>query len=73
MNEVTVRELGGEIWSELGCRSQEAGDKLAGLHWQKTEAITDLIMAILARHAGKCIKNDEDIPITPLPLRQHKV
>lgn len=57
----TVRELGGEIYSEL---YQRVADEKVG--WQVKTEIVDLIMGVLARHAGSIIENDEDLPVTPL-------
>jgi hypothetical protein len=57
----TVRELGGEIWSEL-----EKADVAQQVDWQVRNAIVDLVMGVLARHAGKRLENDADFPVTPL-------
>jgi hypothetical protein len=61
----TVRELGGEIWAEL--RNAELAQQI---DWQVRNAIVDLIMGVLARHAGKRLENDSDLPVTPLPRSQ---
>jgi hypothetical protein len=57
----TVRELGGEIYSELYQRV--ANEKVS---WQVKTEIVDIIMGVLARHAGSKIENDEGLPVTPL-------
>jgi len=57
----TVRELGGEVWSEL-----ERCDVAHDVDWRVRNAIVDLVMGVLARHAGKQIENDADLPVTPL-------
>jgi hypothetical protein len=57
----TVRELGGEIYSELYQRV--ADEKVS---WQVKAEIVDIIMGVLARHAGSKIENDEGLPVTPL-------
>lgn len=57
----TVRELGGEIYSELDQRI--ADEKVS---WQTKTEIVDLIMGVLARHAGSRIENDEGLPVAPL-------
>jgi hypothetical protein len=57
----TVRELGGEIWAEL-----EKAEVAQQVDWQVRNAIVDLIMGVLARHAGKRLENDADLPVTPL-------
>lgn len=61
----TVRELGGEIWSEL-----EKADVAQQVDWQVRNAIVDLVMGVLARHAGKRLENDSDLPVTPLARSQ---
>lgn len=61
----TVRELGGEIWSEL-----EKADVAQQVDWQVRNAIIDLVMGVLARHAGKRLENDADLPVVPLARSQ---
>jgi hypothetical protein len=61
--QVTVRELGGEIWAELS--SLPDGET----NWQTKNAIVDLVMGVIARHIGAAIKNDRDLPVLPLPVR----
>jgi hypothetical protein len=61
----TVRELGGEIWSEL-----EKADVAQQVDWQVRNAIVDLVMSVLARHSGKRLENDSDLPVTPLARSQ---
>jgi hypothetical protein len=60
-NERTVRELGGEIWHEIRKRIPEED-----VNWEKKEKLTELIMAVLARHVGATIANDRDLPVEPL-------
>ena len=68
MNEVTVRELGGEIWAELfAAEGRGEPELICSLSAETTNALIDFIMSVLARHEGKHIKNDADLPITPLP------
>jgi len=57
----TIRELGGEIWSEL--------QHFEGLDWKLGNRITDVVMGVLARHDGSLMVNDKDLPVTPLPPR----
>lgn len=57
----TVRELGGEIWAELSSRIPDEE-----LNWQSRNRVIDLLMGILARHQGKIIENDKDLPVKPL-------
>jgi hypothetical protein len=59
----TIRELGGEIWAELSHIPEE------DIRWQVKSAVIDLVMAVLARHSGMVLENDEDLPVEPLPLR----
>jgi len=61
MKTKTIRELGGEIAAEL-FRLPESD-----LPWQTQHKIVDIVMDVLARHAGQSIENDEDLPVTPLP------
>ena len=58
----TVRELGGEIWSEL-----QKGDLAQRVDWRARDAVVGVVMGVLARHAGIVIENDSDLPVTPLP------
>jgi hypothetical protein len=51
-----VRELGGEIWSELRSLPE------AELHWQISNRVIDVLMGVLARHLGAQIRNDPDLP-----------
>lgn len=62
----TVREIGGEVWSEL--QNSELADKI---EWDARNAIVDLVMGVLARHAGKRLENDEDLPVAPLATNVH--
>jgi hypothetical protein len=62
---VTVRELGGEIWAELSSLPD------AELPWQTKNRVVDLVMGVIARHVGAAIRNDEDLPVEPLPARSN--
>lgn len=70
--ERTVRELGGEIGAEFeyeARRARQAGVEpiIRGLISVEREAdLIDLIMAVLARHEGKIIVIDKDLPVEPL-------
>lgn len=57
----TVRELSGEIWSEVRERFSEEE-----IGWRVQDRLADVVMGILARHAGKVIENDRDLPVVPL-------
>lgn len=58
----TVRELSGEIWSEVRGRFSDEE-----IDWRVQDRLADVVMGILARHAGKLIENDRDLPVVPLP------
>jgi hypothetical protein len=60
-NSRTVRELGGEIWSELSNRIDEAV-----IDWKTKNDVVDLVMGVLARHVGATLANDIDLPVEPL-------
>lgn len=57
-----MRELAGEIWAEI--ENRFGPDQI---HWQTRVDVVDLIVAVLARHSGKVIKNGS-LPVTPLAL-----
>lgn len=57
----TIRELGGEVWSELSQRIPEED-----ADWKTRGKLVDIVMGVLARHAGKLIENDKDMPVEPL-------
>jgi hypothetical protein len=63
--QVTVRELGGEIWAELSSLSD------GELPWQTKNRVVDLVMGVIARHVGTAIRNDADLPVEPLPERSN--
>lgn len=60
----TVRQLGGEIWIEL-----RAIVPALEADWRTGSRIVELVMAVLARHAGATIENDADLPVEPLPAK----
>ncbi|MEL7060882.1 MAG: hypothetical protein AAGN46_12740 [Acidobacteriota bacterium] len=57
----TVRELGGEFYSEIFHRIPENA-----VNWKEKELLVDIFMGVMARHAGKVIENDKDLPVEPL-------
>ncbi len=70
MKQKSVRELGGEIWAEIGMEQRAIPDsRIAGIDWETVGELSDFIMSVLARHAGAVIVNDEDRPVTPRPYR----
>ena len=58
----TIRELGGEIWSELNERVSEEDAR-----FDVKNRIVDIVMGVLARHEGATIRGDEDLPVEALP------
>jgi hypothetical protein len=68
VNKKTVRELGGEVWAEITQRQNGVvSESLIGdVDFRVTQELSDLVMGVLARHAGSTIVNDEDLPVTPL-------
>lgn len=56
----TIREIGGEVWSEL--RNSIPEDEAS---WKVKNKIVDVVMKILARYEGHIIENDEDLPVRP--------
>jgi hypothetical protein len=69
MNERTIREFGGEVAAEITIRLRDSQHCLAQMDWRHKEAIIDVVMGVLARHAGTKIVNDEDLPVAPLPKK----
>lgn len=59
----TIRELGGEVWAEA--------TTIAGAYesWELLSDFVDVMMGVLARHAGNVIVNDVDLPVAPLPRK----
>jgi hypothetical protein len=62
----TVRELSGEVWSELFKFPEER------LSWQVRNEVADVILGVLARYDGWVIENDRDLPVTPLPRQKQE-
>lgn len=61
----TIRELGGEVWSELSAAiPEEEAD------WKVKNKVVDIVMAVLARYEGSVIENDADLPVEPLPKKK---
>jgi hypothetical protein len=68
----TVRELGGEFWAELnGIRLSAPDTPIGGIDTQAMNDAIDVLMGVLARHCGKTILNDEDLPVAPRPTVCH--
>lgn len=57
----SIRELGGEIWAELGYRISDHE-----LGWKTKERVVDILMGVLARYGDFDVENDEDLPVSPL-------
>jgi hypothetical protein len=67
MSDVTIRELGGEIWAELFALRRVHKGKFNELNVEISNSLIDLVMGVLARHEGEYIRNDADLPVIPLP------
>ena len=63
-NEVTVRELGGEIWTEVSGLCREG----LNLEVSDLNEFIDTAVGVLARHTGKTLVNDPDLPVVPLAV-----
>jgi hypothetical protein len=70
---ITVRQLVGEFWSEtkmlymredLEC--QELNQWISQVSPAQSNAIVDLLLVVVARHVGKTIQMDLDLPVKPL-------
>lgn len=61
----TIRELGGEIWSEISAAVPEEQ-----ANFEVKNRIVEIAMAVLARYSGAVIENDADLPVEPLPRRR---
>lgn len=57
----TIRSLGGEFWAEVSARMGEEK-----IQWQIKNELVDLFMGVLARHIGKQILDDDELPVEPL-------
>jgi hypothetical protein len=69
VNERTIREVGGEIAAEITIRLRDPQHPLAQMDGRHKETIIDVVMGVLARHAGAKIVNDEGLPVAPLPKK----
>ena len=71
INVKTVRELGGEIWSEITHRQNSHSENclIGDIDFKTGQELTDLVMGVLARHSGSMVVNDEDTPVLPLETR----
>jgi hypothetical protein len=59
----TIREIGGELAAELGAVFSDEQ-----IDWRTKEQVLDLVLGVLARHAGSTLANDEDLPVEPRPV-----
>src|SRR6266545_1441265 len=57
----TIRELGGEILGELFSMPPDQ------LRWDVRNVVVDVVMGVLARHAGTTLENDPDLPVAARP------
>lgn len=69
MKTKTVRELGGEVWAEIVREQTRINDScLREVDTAVTNKLVDLVTAVLARHIDVTIKQDENLPVQPLPV-----
>ena len=67
MPEKTIREIGGEVWSEIAKRKwSNEKDAIASIDDSAVSPLIELVMAVLARHEGVTLVNDGDLPVEPL-------
>ncbi len=70
MPEKTIRELGGEIWSEITMEKQfNSSSQINLIPFEADDALIELIMGVLARHENSKIVNDKDFPVAPRTQR----
>lgn len=65
MSNRTVRELGGEIATEIWKNQWQSPSKLANIPSDKVDLIVDIVMQVLARHEGCRIAQDEGLAVAP--------
>jgi hypothetical protein len=66
--QLTIRELGGEIWGEWETRRGGFPPFDTPCEdWELFHRYLDLSLAVIARHEGMQIINDADLPVVPLP------
>lgn len=61
--EMSVRAFGEAFRAKLDATSE------IRLRPEVKRAVLDVIMGVLARHAGTKLLNDSDLPVTPLPRK----
>ena len=70
--ERTIREIGGEVWGEIELARRHAerenSDAFAVFDWTTSHLVVDIVMGVLACHAGKLLTNDADLPVEPLAI-----
>lgn len=70
--ERTVREIGGEVWGEIELARRHAerenSDTFSVFDWNTSSLAVDIVMGVLARHSGKLLMNDADLPVEPLAI-----
>lgn len=68
MEKISVRLLGGEIWSEMTMLQLDESNRslIKETDCKVVQEICDLAMGVLARHFGEMIADDEEFPVTPL-------
>jgi hypothetical protein len=65
--QITIRELGGEIWAEIAQLQNDPDGSLIGkTDFRAAQELSDLVMGVLARYEGSVIVNHRDLPVKPL-------
>jgi len=62
-----LRLLGGEIWAEVNMRALSGVDPPLPNDVTLLNTVIDVAMGVLARHVGETIRNDDGLPVPPLP------
>jgi hypothetical protein len=64
MKQINIRLLSGEIWAVLGELRQRNDLEVEQSAFIR---ILDISMAVMARHEGEVLVNDEQLPVSPWP------
>ncbi|CAG0931226.1 hypothetical protein PLCT1_01668 [Planctomycetaceae bacterium] len=66
-DECNIRLLAGEIWAEVNMRALSGVDPPLPNDVTLLHTVLDVAMGVLARHVGETIRNDDGLPVPPLP------
>ena len=69
-----IREIGGEIWSEITHRQNNPDENclICDTDFRTTQQLVELVIGVLARHSGSVIINDDELPVIPLHVLDHQ-